>query len=196
MIEYIKGKVVEKNPAYVVIETTGGLAYFIHISLATVSSIQNMEEVKILTHYVIREDAQLLFGFYEEEERNLFRLLISVNGIGVNTARLMLSSLSVNELINSIATENIKLIQSIKGIGAKTAQRVVIELKDKIGKTTIPNTENFAFNYNNNKAEALSALVSLGFVKNSADTVLEKIIKSEGINLSVEDLIKKALKLL
>lgn len=196
MIEYIKGKVVEKNPAYVVIETTGGLAYFIHISLATFSSIQNMEEVKILTHYVIREDAQLLFGFYEEEERNLFRLLISVNGIGVNTARLMLSSLSVNELINSIATENIKLIQSIKGIGTKTAQRVVIELKDKIGKTTIPNTENFAFNYNNNKAEALSALVSLGFVKNSADTVLEKIIKSEGINLSVEDLIKKALKLL
>ncbi|HPS71526.1 MAG TPA: Holliday junction branch migration protein RuvA [Bacteroidales bacterium] len=196
MIEYIKGKVVEKNPAYVVIETTGGLAYFIHISLATFSSIQNMEEVKILTHYVIREDAQLLFGFYEEEERNLFRLLISVNGIGVNTARLMLSSLSVNELINGIATENIKLIQSIKGIGAKTAQRVVIELKDKIGKTTIPNTENFAFNYNNNKAEALSALVSLGFVKNSADTVLEKIIKSEGINLSVEDLIKKALKLL
>ncbi|HNX21837.1 MAG TPA: Holliday junction branch migration protein RuvA, partial [Bacteroidales bacterium] len=194
--EYIKGKVVEKNPAYVVIETTGGLAYFIHISLATFSSIQNMEEVKILTHYVIREDAQLLFGFYEEEERNLFRLLISVNGIGVNTARLMLSSLSVNELINGIATENIKLIQSIKGIGAKTAQRVVIELKDKIGKTTIPNTENFAFNYNNNKAEALSALVSLGFVKNSADTVLEKIIKSEGINLSVEDLIKKALKLL
>jgi Holliday junction DNA helicase RuvA len=196
MIEYIKGKVVEKNPAYVVIETTGGLAYFIHISLATFSSIQNMEEVKILTHYVIREDAQLLFGFYEEEERNLFRLLISVNGIGVNTARLMLSSLSVNELINGIATENIKLIQSIKGIGAKTAQRVVIELKDKIGKTTIPNTENFAFNYNNNKAEALSALVSLGFVKNSADAVLEKIIKSEGINLSVEDLIKKALKLL
>ena len=126
MIEYIKGKVVEKNPAYVVIETTGGLAYFIHISLATFSSIQNMEEVKILTHYVIREDAQLLFGFYEEEERNLFRLLISVNGIGVNTARLMLSSLSVNELINGIATENIKLIQSIKGIGAKTAQRVVI----------------------------------------------------------------------
>ena len=196
MIEYIKGKVVEKNPAYVVIETTGGLAYFIHISLATFSSIQNMVEVKILTHYVIREDAQLLFGFYEEEERNLFRLLISVNGIGVNTARLMLSSLSVNELINGIATENIILIQSIKGIGAKTAQRVVIELKDKIGKTTIPNTENFAFNYNNNKAEALSALVSLGFVKNSADTVLEKIIKSEGINLSVEDLIKKALKLL
>lgn len=196
MIEYIKGKVVEKTPAYVVIETTGGLAYFIHISLATFSSIQNLEEVKILTHYVIREDAQLLFGFYEEEERNLFRLLISVNGIGVNTARLMLSSLSVNELINGIATENIKLIQSIKGIGAKTAQRVVIELKDKIGKTTIPNTENFAFHYNNNKAEALSALVSLGFVKNSADTVLEKIIKSEGINLSVEDLIKKALKLL
>jgi holliday junction DNA helicase RuvA len=196
MIEYIKGKLIEKNPAYVVLETAGGIAYFIHISLPTFSFLGDQENVKLLTHYVIREDAQLLYGFAEEEERTLFRLLISVNGIGVNTARLMLSSLSVNELINAIATENIKLIQSIKGIGAKTAQRVIIELKDKIGKTNSINNENFAFSYNNNKFEALSALVSLGFIKNSADAVLEKIIKSEGVNLSVEDLIKKALKLL
>jgi Holliday junction DNA helicase RuvA len=196
MIEYIKGKLIEKNPAYVVLETSGGIAYFIHISLATFSNIADQEEVKLLTHYVIREDAQLLYGFAEEEERNLFRLLISVNGIGVNTARLMLSSLSVNELINAIATENLKVIQGIKGIGAKTAQRVIIELKDKIGKSSSQNNEIFTFSYNNNRVEALSALVSLGFVKNSADTVLEKIIKSEGVNLSVEDLIKKALKLL
>lgn len=196
MIEYIKGKLIEKNPAYVVLETSGGIAYFIHISLATFSNIGDREEVKLLTHYVIREDAQLLYGFAEEEERNLFRLLISVNGIGVNTARLMLSSLSVNELINAIATENLKIIQGIKGIGAKTAQRVIIELKDKIGKTNTTNSEIFTFSYNNNRVEALSALVSLGFVKNSADAVLEKIIKSEGVNLSVEDLIKKALKLL
>lgn len=196
MIEYIKGRIVEKKPAYVIIETAGGIGYFIHISLATFSSLEENKETKILTHYVIREDAQLLFGFAEEEERNLFRLLISVNGIGVNTARLMLSSLSVTELIHAIATENIKIIQSIKGIGAKTAQRVVIELKDKMGKTTTQNSENFTFAYNNNKSEALSALVSLGFVKNSSETVLDKIIKSEGVNLSVEDLIKKALKLL
>ena len=196
MIEYIKGKLIEKNPAYVVLETSGGIAYFIHISLATFSNIGDREEVKLLTHFVIREDAQLLYGFAEEEERNLFRLLISVNGIGVNTARLMLSSLSVNELINAIATENLKIIQGIKGIGAKTAQRVIIELKDKIGKTNTTNSEIFTFSYNNNRVEALSALVSLGFVKNSADAVLEKIIKSEGVNLSVEDLIKKALKLL
>jgi Holliday junction DNA helicase RuvA len=196
MIEYIKGKLIEKNPAFVVLETSGGIAYFIHISLATFSNIGDREEVKLLTHFVIREDAQLLYGFAEEEERNLFRLLISVNGIGVNTARLMLSSLSVNELINAIATENLKIIQGIKGIGAKTAQRVIIELKDKIGKTNTTNSEIFTFSYNNNRVEALSALVSLGFVKNSADAVLEKIIKSEGVNLSVEDLIKKALKLL
>ncbi|MBP1673310.1 MAG: Holliday junction helicase subunit RuvA [Bacteroidetes bacterium] len=196
MIEYIKGKLIDKNPAYVVLETSGGIAYFIHISLATFSNLGDHEEVKLLTHYVIREDAQLLYGFAEEEERNLFRLLISVNGIGVNTARLMLSSLSVNELINAIATENLKVIQSIKGIGAKTAQRVIIELKDKIGKSSSQNNEIFTFSYNNNRVEALSALVSLGFVKNSADAVLEKIIKSDGVNLSVEDLIKKALKLL
>ncbi len=196
MIEYIKGKLIEKKPAYVVLETSGGIAYFIHISLATFSNLGDQEEVKLLTHYVIREDAQLLYGFAEEEERNLFRLLISVNGIGVNTARLMLSSLSVNELINAIATENLKVIQGIKGIGAKTAQRVIIELKDKIGKSSSQNNEIFTFSYNNNRVEALSALVSLGFVKNSADAVLEKIITSEGVNLSVEDLIKKALKLL
>ncbi len=196
MIEFVKGRIIERNPAYVIVETAGGVGYMIHISLATFSNLKEDEEARILTHYVIREDAQLLYGFYDEEERTLFRLLISVNGIGVNTARLMLSSLSVQELINGIATENVKLIQSIKGIGAKTAQRVIIELKDKIGKRNPQNMENFSFSYNNNKSEALSALVSLGFVKNSADTVLDKIIQSEGVHLSVEDLIKKALKLL
>ncbi|MDR0206367.1 MAG: Holliday junction branch migration protein RuvA [Bacteroidales bacterium] len=196
MITYIKGTITEKNPAYVVVETAGGLAYGIHISLATFSQLKENENVKLLTHYVIKEDAHQLFGFYTEEERSLFRLLISVNGIGVNTARLILSSLSTDELINAIAIENIRLIQGVKGIGLKTAQRVIIELKDKIGKTTPQNFEKFTTSYNNNKAEALSALMSLGFAKNSADSALEKIIRTEGTHLTIEELIKKGLKVL
>jgi len=196
MITYIKGKLVEKNPAYIVIETAGGVAYGIHISLATFSQLKETENVKLLTHYAIKEDAHQLYGFFTEEERSLFRLLISVNGIGVNTARLILSSLSTDELINAIATENVRVIQSVKGIGLKTVQRVIIELKDKIGKNVPQNIEKNMISYNNNRTEALSALMSLGFIKNSADSALEKIIRAEGTNLSVEDLIKRALKIL
>ncbi|MCL1851210.1 MAG: Holliday junction branch migration protein RuvA [Bacteroidetes bacterium] len=196
MITYIKGIITEKTPAYVVIETAGGVAYGIHISLATFSQLKETENVKLLTHYVIKEDAHQLFGFYTEEERSLFRLLITVNGIGVNTARLILSSLSTEELIHAIATENIKAIQGVKGIGLKTAQRVIIDLKDKIGKGIPQNIEKISISYNNNREEALFALLSLGFVKNSADSALEKIIRAEGTNLSVEELIKKALKVL
>jgi len=196
MITYIKGTLTEKTPAYVVIETAGGVAYGIHISLATFSQLQETEHVKLLTHYVIKEDAHQLFGFFTEEERSLFRLLISVNGIGVNTARLMLSSLNTDELINAIATENVRIIQSIKGIGLKTAQRIIIDLKDKIGKSTSQSIEKIAIPYSNNRAEALSALVSLGFAKNATESALEKIIRAEGTHLSVEELIKKALKIL
>ena len=196
MITYIKGTLTEKNPAYVVIETAGGVAYGIHISLATFSQLKETDHVKLLTHYVIKEDAHQLFGFFTEEERSLFRLLISVNGIGANTARLILSSLSTDELINAIATEDVKIIQSVKGIGLKTAQRVIIDLKDKIGKTASQNIEKITIFYNNNRAEALSALTSLGFAKNSADSALEKIIRAEGTQLSIEELIKKALKIL
>ena len=196
MINYIKGSIVEKNPAYIVIETAGGVAYGIHISLATFSQLKETENVKLLTHYVIKEDAHQLFGFYTEEERNLFRLLITVNGIGVNTARIILSSLSTDELVNAIATENVRVIQAVKGIGQKTAQRVIIDLKDKIGKNLPQNFEKISISYNNNRVEALSALVSLGFQKNSADSALEKIIRIEGSHLSIEELIKKALKVL
>jgi len=196
MITYIKGTLIEKNPAYVVLETAGGVAYEIHISLATFSLLKETENVKLLTHYVIKEDAHQLFGFFNEEERSLFRLLISVNGIGVNTARLILSSLSTDELINAIATENIRAIQSVKGIGLKTAQRIIIDLKDKISKNAPQNIEKITISYNNNRVEALSALLSLGFAKNSADSALEKIIRVEGTHLSIEELIKKALKVL
>jgi len=196
MISYIKGKIVEKNPAYIIVETAGGIAFFINISLATFTKVKDEDEVKILTYYIVKEDAQILYGFVDEEERELFKLLITVNGIGPNTARLILSSMSVGEALNAIATEDVKAIQAIKGIGAKTAQRLIIELKDKTKKTEWANAAKISVSYNNNKYEALSALVALGFPKNGAETVLDKIIKAEGINLTVEDLIKKSLKLL
>ena len=196
MITYIKGKLAVKNPADVVMETAGGVAYLIHISLATFSSIKDFDEATLLTHYVVKEDAHSLYGFYDEVERSLFRLLIGVNGIGPNTALLFLSSLNVNEITNAIATDNVRLLQSVKGVGAKTAQRVIIELKDKLVKVATQNSDKMSLSYNNSKIEALSALVSLGFSKNPAENVLDKIISSEGINLSVEELIKKALKVL
>ncbi len=196
MITYITGKLIEKNPAYVIIETAGGVAYYIHISLNTFSQIKSEETLKLLTHYVVKEDSHLLYGFIDAEERSFFRLLISVSGIGPNTARLILSSLSVGELSQAIANEDVRLLTSIKGIGTKTAQRLIIELKDKITKIETLSNDNFSKTNNNNKNEALSALISLGFAKNTGEVVLEKIIKSEGNDLSVEELIKKALKLL
>lgn len=196
MISYIKGKIVEKNPAYVIVETAGGIGFYINISLATYSKLNDKDEVKLLTYYIIKEDAQILYGFLEEEERELFKLLISVNGIGPNTARLILSSMSVGEALNAIATEDVRAIQAIKGIGAKTAQRVIIELKDKTQKAEWANAAKISVTYNNNKYEALSALIALGFPKSGAETVLDKIIKADGLDLSVEELIKKALKLL
>ena len=196
MITYIKGTLAEKNPTYIVIETAGGVAYFLHISLNTFSQIKDEKELKLLTHFVVKEDSQSLYGFYEEEERTLFRMLISVNGIGPNTALLILSSLTISEVVNAISTENVRTIQAVKGVGTKTAQRIIIDLKNKIDKTSFTNQDNFSFNNNNNKIEALSALVSLGFAKNPAEKVLDKIIKEGGTDLSIEDLIKRALKLL
>lgn len=196
MITHIKGTIVEKNPAYVVLETAGGIGYLIHISLNTFSQLKDERQVKLLTHYVVKEDSHTLFGFYEESERTLFRLLISVNGIGPNTACVMLSALSVQDLVNAIASQDVRTIQSIKGIGAKTAQRVVVELQDKIAKASFDVQDNFSSLNNNTKIESLSALVALGFAKNLAEKVLDKIIKEEGPSLTVEELIKKALKLL
>ena len=197
MISYIKGILVEKNPAYAIVETAGGIGFYINISLATFSALpQEKEEVCLLTYFIVKEDAQILYGFKEEEERELFKLLISVNGIGPNTGRLILSSMSVGEVLNAIATENVKAIQSIKGIGAKTAQRLIVELKDKTKKTDWAVQKKISTAYNNNKYDALTALIALGFPKAGAESVLDKVIKAEGIDLSVEELIKKSLKLL
>lgn len=197
MIYYLKGKLIEKNPAFVIVETAGGVAFYVNISLATFSRLGNEnEEVLLLTHYIIKEDAQVLYGFADEEEREFFKLLLTVNGIGPNTARLILSSMSVGEALNAIAAEDAKTIQSVKGIGAKAAQRVIVELKDKVAKATWSKTPKISASYNNNRQEALSALIALGFPKNSAEAVLDRIIKAEGVNVTVEDLIKRSLKLL
>lgn len=196
MITYLKGRLVEKNPTYLVVETAGGVAYMVHISLNTYDKVYALEEAKIYTHYVIKEDAHALYGFFDEQERSVFRLLITVNGIGPNTARVILSSMGVEQTVGAIAAGNDAAFKSVKGIGAKTAQRLIIDLKDKIGKDSIQNIDKITISYNNNRNEALSALVSLGFVKKAVETTLDKIIKSEEGELSVEDLIKKALKML
>ncbi len=197
MINHVKGLITEKNPAYVVVETAAGIGFYINISLATYSALPGEQEaVSLLTYYIVKEDAQVLYGFAEEEERELFKMLISVNGVGPNTARLILSSMSVGEVLNAISTENIKAIQSVKGIGAKTAQRLIVELKDKTKKAEWVSSAKKSVSHNNNKYDALTALVALGFPKAGAESVLDKIIRADGINLSVEDLIKKSLKLL
>ena len=163
MYAFISGKVTEKTPAYVVIDNHG-IGYFINITLNTFTAIGEKEEVKLYTHTQILEDAHNLFGFYSQKERDLFELLISVSGVGCNTARLILSSLTVSELSNAIANDDVKTIQSVKGIGAKTAQRIVIDLKDKLKKIDIQ-TEIFSVPNNTIRTEALSALTILGFSK-------------------------------
>jgi holliday junction DNA helicase RuvA len=191
MIDYIKGNITELNPASVTIET-GGIGYFISISVNTFSRLDGKTEFKILLHEVIREDAHQLFGFADKEERDIFRLLISVSGIGANTARMMLSSLTPGEVEKAIMESDVNILKSVKGIGLKTAQRVIVDLKDKVGKQLVSG-EIFAFVDNTKREEALSALVMLGFARSAVSKVLEKIIREEK-NLTVEDLIKKALK--
>ena len=191
MIDYINGAIKQVTPTYLIIET-GGIGYLVHISLTTFSQLEKEREYKILIHEVIREDAHLLFGFAAPDEREIFRLLISVNGVGANTARMMLSSLSPAETVKAISMSEVNILKSIKGIGLKTAQRIIVDLKDKIDKHA-GNDEIFAFTDNTIHEEALSALVMLGFAKSAVTKVLERIIREEK-NLTVEDLIKKALK--
>ncbi|MBO3115550.1 Holliday junction branch migration protein RuvA [Winogradskyella sp. DF17] len=191
MITHLEGKLVEKNPTDVVIDCNG-VGYFINISLHTFSQIPDKEHLKLYTFLQVREDSHSLYGFSSKIEREIFKLLISVSGIGANTARTMLSSLSPDQVKEGIANENVALIQSVKGIGAKTAQRVIIDLKDKVLKvygldelSLIPN--------NTNKDEALSALDVLGFNKKQSEKVIERIIKNQP-DAQVEQIIKEALK--
>jgi Holliday junction DNA helicase RuvA len=191
MITHIKGKLIEKNPTYVVVESAG-LGYLLHISLNTYSKISDDESVFLYTHLSVKEDSHTLFGFIDKIEREIFRLLISVSGVGPSIARTMLSSMTTDEIQQAIASENVGVIQSVKGIGVKTAQRVLIDLKDKILKTYAIDEVSVSKN-NTNKNEALSALEVLGFVKKQAEKALDKILLEDN-TLSVEALIKKALK--
>ncbi len=191
MFEYIRGNIINLKPSHLVLETNA-IGYFINISLNTYTQLNGKESAKIFVHEVIREDAHLLYGFADELERELFRLLISVNGIGSNTAIMMFSSLSPDEISNAILNENVNLLKSIKGIGVKTAQRVIIDLKDKIVKSPI-GEQIVAPTDNTIRIEALSALVMLGFAKKPVEKELDKILTAQP-NLSVENVIKLALK--
>jgi Holliday junction DNA helicase RuvA len=191
MIDYIKGDITLITPTFVTMET-GGIGYLVNISLTTFSKLETQKEYKILVHEIIREDSHQLFGFADNEERDIFRLLISVTGVGANTARMMLSSLNPGEIEKAILGSDSNLLKSVKGIGLKTAQRIIIDLKDKLGKHA-GSDEIFTFADNTKREEALSALVMLGFAKSAVSKVLDKIVREEK-NLSVEDMIKRALK--
>jgi len=191
MIEYIRGKVEKVTPTYVIIDNNG-VGYFINISLQTCEQLQKIGEAQILIHEIIREDTHDLYGFMGEEERNMFRLLISVSGVGANTARVILSKLQTQELAQAILNGNVALIQSVKGIGAKSAQRVIVDLKDKVSADGVSG-DLFVAQDNSLISEALSALVMLGFAKKSVEKVLPKILKDQTVS-SVEEIVKIALK--
>lgn len=191
MLEYIKGKLVEINPTVAIVENAG-LGYFLNISLNTYSSINGEKEVMLFVHEAIREDAHVLYGFSSVKERTVFRQLISVSGIGANTARLMLSKLTPLELETAIVSGNVNVLKGIKGIGAKSAQRVIVDLKDKVGKNADVQ-EIFADENNNKREETLSALIMLGFPKNSVEKLLDSLM-IEMQNETVEAIIKAALK--
>jgi holliday junction DNA helicase RuvA len=191
MIEYIKGAITQITPTFLTIES-GGIGYFINISINTFSNLEGKSDYRILIHEVIREDTHQLFGFADTAEREIFRLLISVSGVGANTARMMLSSLSPGEIEKAILGSDVNILKSVKGIGLKTAQRIIVDLKDKLGKQS-GSGEIFTLPDNTNREEALSALVMLGFAKGAVSKVLDKIVREEK-NLTVEDMIKRALK--
>lgn len=182
----------EKTPTYAVIDC-GGVGYLLHISLNTFTKIGSSEKCKLFAHLAIREDAHVLYGFADQEERHLFRHLISVSGVGASTARMILSSLSPIEIQQAIMSGNVAQLKSIKGIGEKSAQRIIVDLKGKLGKDDMP-MEFFTPANNTTREEALSALVMLGFAKNVAEKALDKVIKIEGTGATVEQLIKQALK--
>ncbi|MFC3880431.1 Holliday junction branch migration protein RuvA [Algoriphagus namhaensis] len=196
MIAYLQGKLAFKDPTYVIIDVNG-VGYLVKISLQTYTKIKSEESIRLLTHLHIKEDAHTLFGFKEEEERSMFLLLLSINGVGPNTALMVLSSLSTEEIELAILGGDVGTIQRVKGIGAKTAQRIILELKDKIGKSNSADAQlNTGFLNSNNKIrqEALQALITLGFPKAAAEKNLAQVLKKTDGEISLEDLIKASLK--
>jgi Holliday junction DNA helicase RuvA len=193
MIAYLNGKLSYKSPAMVHLDVQG-VGYEVQISLNTYSRIQGMDSCKLLTYLHIKEDAHTLYGFSDDAERQMFLLLISVSGIGANTARMMLSSLQPEDIQRAIAMENAKMLESIKGIGAKTAQRVILELKDKIKKQKDVGHQISVTVNNTMQEDALNALVTLGIARNVAEQAINKVLKAEPQLQDLEGLIKKSLK--
>ncbi len=192
MYEFIRGGVANLNPASVVIDN-GGVGYFVNISLNTYSNINGKQEVSLLIHQVVRDDAHILYGFAEKQERDLFRNLISVSGVGAATAIMMLSSLTPDEITSAIVSGNAELLKTVKGIGIKTAQRIIIDLKDKLGKLADSTQQILISSDNTLRNEALSALVMLGFARKDAEKAVSKIVQ-DNPEATVERVIKTALK--
>lgn len=193
MIEYIKGELVELTPTSAIVETNG-IGYSINISLVTYSELSGHKQCKLYVYEAIREDAYVLYGFTTQSERTLFLQLISVSGVGANTARMIMSSLSASELQEAIATENSALLKNVKGIGLKTAQRIIVDLRDKVTKTSLATNMHSAAG-RGVVSEAVAALVMLGFQQSASQKVVEKLA-NDNSGLSLEQLIKKALQML
>jgi len=194
MYEYVKGKLVEKTPTYAVVECSG-LAYLLHISLTTFSQLPDQELCLLFTHLVVREDAHVLYGFATKDERETFRMLINVSGVGAGTARMILSSLTTHEIAEAVLSNNVAAIKRVKGVGDKTAQRIIIDLKGKFDTAQI-SPELFVGMHNTARSEALTALTLLGFARSVSEKAMDKVLKSNGSELSVEELIKLTLKTL
>jgi len=192
MYDYFSGKLSELNPTFAVVEC-GGVAYYLNISLYTFSRLGKSENCKIYAHLIVREDIMVLYGFAEPTEREMFRLLINVSGVGAGTARMILSSLSSNDLKEAVITNNLFALKSVKGVGEKTAQRILIDLKGKMDKDGLL-SEIVLHPHNSVRQEALTALNLLGFQKNMAEKAIDKVLKSEQEELNVAHLIKLALK--
>lgn len=189
MIAHLRGRLIEKHPTHLIVEC-GGVGYQVQISLNSYTAIPDEESCLVYTHFVVREDAQLLYGFADTEEREMFRLLISVSGVGASTAILILSSLTAADVRNVIASEDVATLKSVKGIGAKSAQRIIVDLKDKVGLIT-GGVEISVSKGNSVAAEALSALLALGFDKGKSEKMIQSL---DHQNMSVEEVIKTALK--
>ena len=194
MYEYISGTLAELSPAYAVVEAAG-VGYYLNISLQTFSAIEGAEQVKLYTHFIVREDAQILYGFASRQERELFRLLISVSGVGGNTARMILSTYSTSELKNIISSGNAVLLKNVKGLGLKTAQKIIVEISGKMAQSGPELTAQAAHPIANNAAsnETIAALVMLGFQKSASDKVVKALLKDNPA-VQVEEAVRQALR--
>ena len=194
MIAYLNGKLYKKDPAYVIIDVNG-VGYEVKISLSTYAFIKELDSCLLHTYLHVREDAQILYGFYETSEKEIFTTLISVNGVGSATALMILSTLSTEEIKSAIVNNDVATIQSVKGIGAKGAQRIILELKDKLTKLVTEDQLNILSpSHNTIKSEALSALTTLGIAKNVAEKAIQKLLKTSDKDMKVEEIIKAVLK--